>query len=221
MSDKPCSSGDPTLILFAKAPEPGKVKTRLIPHCTATQAASVAAWLLEETLKLVCATWQGRVVVSIAGDTSNEKLVAITDKHDVEIVLQPNGDLGQRMRVSIEQFGYPSAVMGCDAPHCLPITLSEAQNFLKQGQSVIAPSEDGGYYLIGLTRAMDNLFESIPWGTSQVYALTQQAAREHGYQLAELKALRDIDHWEDLCDLVKQKPEFKASLQGLGLEFDF
>lgn len=221
MSGKFYSSELPTLILFAKAPEPGKVKTRLMPHCTASQAASVAVWLLDETLNLVCGTWQGRVVVSIAGDTSNEQLLVITYKHGVEIVQQPEGDLGQRMQASIEQFGYPSAVMGCDAPHCLPATLSQAQNLLQQGQSVIAPSEDGGYYLIGLTQEMDNLFESIPWGTNQVYALTQQAAYKHGYQFAELKVLRDIDRWDDLCDLVKQKPEFKSSLQEFGLEFDF
>lgn len=220
MSDKFGPNEQPILILFAKAPKPGEVKTRLMPHCSAEQAAAVAAWLIDQTLNLVCAAWRGQVVLSVAGDVSNSKILALSQKYDVDIVSQPMGDLGQRMRLSIEHFGYPAAVMGCDAPHCSSDTLIQAQSQLQRGESVIAPSDDGGYYLLGLVHPMDELFNAIPWGTHRVYELTQQSARENGYALSPLRELRDIDHWEDLYELAQQRPDFKLSLQRLGLNFD-
>lgn len=207
------------LMLFAKAPVVGKVKTRLHPPCSLEEAATVAAWLIEASLENVCQFWPGQVLLSVSGNIKLPFFQRLVDRFGVILVEQADGDLGQRMQAAFDSTGYPAAIMGCDIPHCSADTLRRLYKFLSAGESAIAPSVDGGYYLIGLSVPMTELFCSMPWGKSAVYARTKQAALQNQYILHELTTLQDIDTWDDLVTIVEQRPEFGVKLARLGLRF--
>ena len=100
------------LVLFAKAPIAGKVKTRLQSHCSATQAAQIAQILLEESIKQTTKYWPGKVVLSVYLDSEHPFLTAMQDKYSLALSIQSHGDLGDKMLHAFETHGYPMAVMG-------------------------------------------------------------------------------------------------------------
>ena len=195
------------LFLFAKAPIPGKVKTRLQSHCSAEQAAEIAKVLLEESIIKAVNHWPGKVYVSVALDEHHSFLKLMLEKYEIGLVKQVDGDLGVKMHQTFEKFGYPAAIMGCDAPHIKAKDLSNAYQYLQQGQSTLGPSNDGGYYLVGLHQPFPQVFKNQQWGTSSVLKATQNIARQHDIQLKLLSELNDVDEWEDLvsaAELVEQ-----------------
>ena len=197
------------LLLFAKAPIAGKVKTRLQSHCSAEQAAAIAEVLLEESIKKACEYWPGRVLLSVALDANHHFLRKMCDTYSVELTLQCDGDLGDKMFGAFEQFGYPAAIMGCDAPHITGVDLQRAHQLLINGKSVLGPSEDGGYYFIGLSGSHSALFENMAWGTDCILSATLQAAKSSDVEFNQLEPLNDVDEWPDLLDAAKQIPSLQ------------
>jgi len=167
------------LLLFAKAPIAGKVKTRLQSNCSAEQAAEIAKVLLEESIIKATGFWPGTVYLSVALDIDHVFLQEMLKKYSIELVSQAEGDLGAKMHHALESFGYPAAVMGCDAPHILGEDLKRAYSVLAEGKPVLGPSEDGGYYFLGLEKSQIKLFSKIEWGTSSVLKTTLKVAKEH------------------------------------------
>ncbi len=200
------------LLLFAKAPVAGKVKTRLQTHCSAEQAAAIAEKLLRASLEQVCAHWPGEVCVSTWLDFEHPVLLEICAEYGVSVLKQCEGDLGQKMRHAFDRHGYPLAIMGSDAPHIGLQTLAEVHRRLSDGECVIGPSEDGGYYIIGLSQAADFLFNNMPWGQPQVLGLTRKVAKRNGLVLTQLEVLQDIDEWPDLLAALPQLPELQKYL---------
>lgn len=200
------------LLLFAKAPIAGKVKTRLQTHCSAEQAAAIATILLEASLQRVCEYWQGPVYLSTWLDTKHPSLLALSERFNVEILAQCEGDLGRKMNHAFEGQGYPMAIMGCDAPHILPESLEQLYQVLEQGRSAIGPSCDGGYYIIGLAEPAPYLFEDMPWGSDKVLGLTRDRQYSSGLDLLELRALQDVDEWSDLLAVQKHLPQIASYL---------
>ena len=206
---------NPTLVLFAKSPEPGRVKTRLMPKLDAQQATKVATLLIEHTVRLAVNSWPGPIALHTWPDTNHEVLKSLSDTHGLQLAAQKRGDLGQKMHGSISQFteqGGPAAVMGCDVPHCPGELLGEAYGLLKQGQNVIGPTIDGGYYLIGLQKAWPEIFKEIQWGSDSVLRNTLRAAQRCGVHFTLLASLRDIDRFEDLQCVVEDVPELRSEL---------
>ena len=204
---------DPALILFAKSPVPGRVTTRLMPQLNAQQAAQVAKLLIEHTVQLAVSNWSGPITLHTWPDTNNEVLKNLSATHGLRLVPQRQGDLGQKMYGSISELteqGVPAAVMGCDVPHCPGELLCEARELLIQGQNVIGPTIDGGYYLIGLQKAWPEIFKGILWGGDHVMQNTLQAARSCGVHFTLLAPLRDIDRFEDLQWIAEKMPELKS-----------
>lgn len=194
------------LLLFAKAPIPGKVKTRLQTNCTAEQAAEIACLLLELTLQNACESWPGDVYLSSWLDIDHPSLLRLSKRFNVPLIEQCDGTLGEKMQDAFDSKGYPMAIMGCDAPHAKSETLVEMHSLIRQGESAIAPSLDGGYYLIGLSERVPTLFCDIPWGTSDVLRLTRERAHQTCFNLLELATLQDIDEWGDLIDAKDELP---------------
>lgn len=208
---------DIPLFLFAKAPIAGKVKTRLQSHCTAEQAAEIAKILLEESIKRATSCWPGEVFLSVWLDDQHPFIRKMLSRYSISLVQQCAGDLGEKMQNTFMRANYPAAIMGCDAPHVSPETLRAAHNALQQGDSVIAPSEDGGYYLIGLAQAAPAIFSGPEWGSDQVLQISLENAAEAGVQVTLLKALNDVDEWADLLTAAESIASLKGYLNQAGL----
>jgi len=206
------------LLLFAKAPIAGKVKTRLQSHCSPEQAAEIACILMEESIRNATKHWPGSTYLSVWLDSEHPFFSKMKEQYATEIVQQCDGGLGAKMQHALDTFGYPAAVMGCDAPHVTPHTLRSAYQHLQQGVSVVGPSEDGGYYLLGLSEPANELFTDIPWGGNQVLERTLIAASQIQRKLVRLDALNDVDEWRDLASVVSDLPTLSNYLKREGLQ---
>ena len=111
----------PELILFAKQPRPGAVKTRMIPEYTAEQAAEIAACLIRATVELAVSSWPGEVHLYGAPDADHPLFHALAGEFRLKLASQAEGDLGARMyralRDGVARQG-SAAVLGCAVPHC-------------------------------------------------------------------------------------------------------
>ncbi len=180
------------IVLFTRYPEPGRAKTRLIPALGARGAAELHRRLTERTLDQVRATGLPFEIRSTGG--TPEQFVRWLGVANV--VDQGDGDLGARMKRAAAP--YPTIFIGADAPDLTARHLADAAAALAGHDAVIGPALDGGYWLLGLTRPLDQLFVEIPWGTDRVLLETLARARAAGVSLAMMPALADLDRPEDL-----------------------
>ncbi len=200
------------LILFAKAPIPGQVKTRLQTHCSEAQAAKIFEILLETTISNVCRHWPGDVVFSVWLDHSHSFIQALLKQYPLKLDHQTDGHLGEKMHAALSSWGYPAAVMGCDVPVVQPHVFQDAYAQLENGHNVIGPSIDGGYYFLGLCQAAEPLFVDQAWGGDQVFAETERRATAIGLPLNQLSTDQDVDTWPDLLRLVDTLPALRKYL---------
>lgn len=184
---------EPRLAVFARYPEAGQAKTRLIPALGEEGAARLYARLLERTLQ--AARDSGLAVELWITGASRTAFVAFLGE-DIDIAEQGSGDLGARLaRVTA-----PAIVIGSDAPALSAALLRDARDLLENHEVVIGPASDGGYYLIGFSRPVPFAFAAIPWSTSGVLAETLARLRAHGIEPALLPVLGDVDTPGDLDD---------------------
>ena len=199
------------LVVFAKAPQAGSVKTRLHSHCSPAQAAEIAKILLQQTIEKTQAAWPGQILLSVWPNLQDPCLQQLAERYQLSMTTQANGDLGEKMAAAFERFGYPAAIIGSDAPHILGDSLVEAHDLLASGENVIGPSEDGGYYLLGLQQASPRLFADVAWGGDTVLATTLDGARQQNLKIEQIAPLNDVDTWADLVavtDLIPQLREY-------------
>jgi rSAM/selenodomain-associated transferase 1 len=206
------------IIVFAKAPQPGAVKTRLIPALGAAGAARLHERLLERTLATAAAAGVGPI--ELCGDPASDPVLAArAAAHAAALTAQGPGDLGARMRRAFERAlaGAPAAILvGADCPALTAAHLREASAGLAAGHdAVLAPAEDGGYVLIGLARVHASLFERIRWGGPEVIAHTRARLGRLGWRWLELGLLWDVDRPEDLERLRSGIPDGDLLLRGL------
>ena len=199
----------PELILFAKPPVAGQVKTRLQPEYSPERAAEITAYMIRATVELAVSAWPGDVALHAWPDVDHPLFHKLAREFHIRLAPQAGGDLGARMlnalREGMERRGC-AAVMGCDVPHCGWDVLDQANGWLARGKNVLGPTEDGGYYFIGLQETRPELFENMPWSSKQVLATTLARAEGMGLEFEFLKKLRDIDTARDLW-LIAQKYE--------------
>ncbi len=203
---------DIPLILFAKAPVAGKVKTRLTPDLSYEQASEVAKHLLEESLKLATKAWPGKVVLAVWPDAKNSFIQTQLSVFQVDHLVQVQGSLGVKMLSAMQQCGFPCAVMGCDVPHCEPVVLQKAYDALCRGENTLGPTRDGGYYLLGLQQAELALFENKNWGESSVLNDSVANAEQEKIKFTFLEQLSDIDHYDDLLNASQEMSSLKQFL---------
>jgi len=201
------------LVIFAKAPIPGEVKTRLCPPLTPEEAATLhGSFVLDmlERTKLAVATFRLPFQRYLACAPFSEHVFfrIMEERHGVRLLDQVGRDLGQRMqRAFAELFakGYQQVIIvGTDVP-TLPLTVyQEACAILNRFDVVLGPALDGGYYLIGLTKPAEGLFAEIPWSTGHVLAATQQQAKALGLSVGLTATWRDVDRIGDLQMLIAE-----------------
>lgn len=192
----------PDLILFAKKPVPGKVKTRLQPEFSPVRSAEIAAFCMRATVELAVENWPGEVYLYVSPDADHPIFTAIEDDLHINLCVQSEGNLGDKMysalRDSIENAG-SAAVMGVDIPHCSPRIIEKAFDDVSSGKNVIGPTHDGGYYFLGLSNDVSpELFSGIEWGSEKVFQETLSRAEKLELSLELMPILLDIDTPQDL-----------------------
>lgn len=190
------------VLLFAKAPVPGQVKTRLIPLLGSRGAAALYRQLLESTVAAVADSGLAPVQCCCSPTVDHPCFTQLAIRHQLQLTPQKGGDLGARMLDSAcEALARCGSVLliGGDCPALQPWHLEQALEWLQQGaDAVLGPAQDGGYVLLGLTRAMPELFRDMPWGSDRVLEMTRQRLRGLGWAWRELEQLWDVDRPEDV-----------------------
>lgn len=195
-----------TIVVFAKAPQPGQVKTRLIPALGAQGAAALHAELVRLTLATAQQAGAGSVELCCAPHAGHPFFAGCAAEFDVTLTEQAGNDLGERMANAFQRV-LPRAqalLIGTDCPVLQPTHLWQARDALRAGtDAVFAPTEDGGYVLIGLRRFAPNLFADMAWSTASVMAETRTRLRRLKWNWQELDTLWDVDRPEDLRRLLR------------------
>jgi uncharacterized protein len=208
----PVQQQSAALVVFAKAPVPGQVKTRLCPPLTPDEAATIHGSFVIDTLERTrTAVSRFRLAVdrylACAPSSALAFFKIMEERHAVRLLDQEGNDLGARMHGVCETLfarGYGQVVIvGTDVPS-LPIDYyRQALELLTRHDVVFGPALDGGYYLIGLKQAARELFHEIPWSTGRVLALTKEKAARLGLSIGDLPGWRDVDTIEDLNALIE------------------
>lgn len=184
----------PRLVLFTRWPEPGKAKTRLVPALGEEGAAALHKRLTERTVAAMRASGLPAEIRFTGAERARfEDWLG----KDFVYAGQGEGDLGLRMKHATRSG--PAILLGSDCPGLEAGHLQQAAKALESAEIVIGPAEDGGYWLIGLARPMDFLFEDMEWGGDKVWAVTRARLAEHGIKPAILETLADCDRPEDLA----------------------
>lgn len=191
------------ILVFAKAPVAGAVKTRLIPALGAETASRLHARLTRHALTTAVTAHACPVQLWCAPDTAHPFFAECQRDFGIALHTQQGSDLGMRMAHAFNTAlrDYRQAVIiGSDCPLLSGCDLISALTALHSGcDAVLGPAHDGGYVLLGLHRTAPELFDHIPWGTPDVLALTRERLQQLQWRASELPVHRDVDRPEDLA----------------------
>lgn len=195
--------GSERLCVFTRFPVAGETKTRMIPALGPEGAASLQREMTAHTLQTARrATAQAGRLTEVHFTGADELRLREWLGPDVDYVAQADGDLGARMFFAVHRGLEANAdrvvVIGTDCPNLSEEHVRQAFALLHTHDAVIGPTEDGGYYLIGLRKPVPDLFVDVDWGTETVFETTMRIADAAGLRVALLPELRDVDLPEDL-----------------------
>lgn len=206
------------ILQFAKTPELGKVKTRLIPAIGAEKALGLHRQLLAQTLNTCLSANLCQVELWLSEPTLADGILAEFKQRDNPLIGWQQGDnLGERMahavKNSLERYDFVILV-GSDCPaidrEYLELAIEHLINSSSdtRNRAVIGPAEDGGYVLIGLRQFDPLIFEEIDWGSSRVLRQTLTRLGQLDWHVHELPVLWDVDRPQDLKRLAGRLPGF-------------
>ena len=195
-------NADCSILVFAKAPISGEVKTRLFSLMNAEAATTLHKKLVFHALSVAVESKAGSVELWCTPSIEHPFFIQCAERFKVELHRQTEGDLGRRMAYAFDKTleRAPMALLiGTDCPSLTSDDLKEAKEALEQGTPVvISPVEDGGYVLIGLRQYEPTLFEGNSWGTSSVLEETRERLRRLRWRWRELPERWDVDRPEDV-----------------------
>lgn len=185
--------------VFAKAPVPGEVKTRLIPLLGAADAAELHATLVRRTLATARNAGIGQVSLWCMPDAAHPFFTACAAQYGATLHAQRGGHLGERMALALAQLlaDGPALLVGSDCPALAAGDLRAAASSLTTHDAVFQPAEDGGYVLVGLSRPVPGIFDGIRWGEPGVMRETRERLRAAGARWREMPVRWDVDRPED------------------------
>lgn len=187
------------ICVFAKPPVAGRVKTRLIPRLGSSDAAELATRFFQDTIASVSELSWAETVIASTDESITSFLPA-----PMKIWLQGEGNLGARLEAVVHEAlrEHPYAIaLGADSPG-LPIKfLEEAREALTHSDAVVGPSEDGGFYLLGLRRCPVDLLSGIPWSTKTTCEGTIAKLKAAGLTVHILPSWFDVDTADELAKL--------------------
>lgn len=192
---------DTIVSIFAKLPEPGSVKTRLIPELGAERATELAEAFLEDTVAMVrTLDWAECIIAATAA-------FARPYFKPHEVWLQSEGDLGERLekilRLALKRREMVLA-LGADTPNLPATFLESARKALQTTDAVLGPSIDGGFYLLGLKDCPVGVLEGIQWSHSSTLASTTAKLEQFGLKAVLINPWYDVDSHDDLERLRRQ-----------------
>ncbi|MGF1528442.1 MAG: TIGR04282 family arsenosugar biosynthesis glycosyltransferase [Candidatus Competibacterales bacterium] len=200
-------------MVFAKAPVPGTVKTRLIPALGVEGAAKLHRRLLWQTLVTAAQLEPPPVgYLYAAPDTRHGFLRRCARRFRLQLVPQRGADLGERLANAFDEVlarHRKALVIGADCISLTAADLATALQWLEASDAVLGPALDGGYLLLGLRAPCRALFEAVPWSGPLVLATTRQRLRRANLAWRELAAGYDIDEPPDLQRL-RGDPRFAS-----------
>lgn len=201
------------IVIFAKAPIAGLAKTRLIPALGAERAGQLARCMLMHTLLEARAADVGPVEMCVTPGLANPAWASLPPIEGILWSEQPEGDLGVRLARATAraiETGERVLLVGTDCPQLDAGRLQQAAILLSNSDSVLLPTFDGGYALLGLQRFHSKVFERVPWSTAEVAAVTCGRIRSLGWSLSVGSALHDIDEPADLQWLPESWSDFRV-----------
>jgi len=208
-----------SLVIFANAPEKGRVKSRIAADLGPDIALTAYRTLAEHAVAAASHVDWCRKTIAYAPNGSGDAMRHwFGDLFDYRA--QGEGDLGRRMLAALERAFSDGAdrviLIGVDCPGVSEAIISDAFARLDQADVVIGPSFDGGYYLIGMKKPVKVLFTDIPFGTGETLQKTLTTARRGGIRVSLLDWKRDVntgDAWRSVAkSLTETKPVFKSAL---------
>lgn len=198
---------DCAVAVFAKAPVPGTVKTRLVPPLTPDAAADLQRRLLLHALATATAAAQS-VSLHCAPAITHPVFAACAARWPIALHPQRGDTLGERLHAAFDALlarHRAAIIIGTDAPALGADALRAAHEALTTDRpAVFVPAEDGGYALIGLTRCAPALFADVAWGTDRVMAQTRATLQALGWRWTELPPVWDVDRLDDYARLVHE-----------------
>lgn len=198
-------AGGTPVIVFARAPRPGRTKTRLVPLLGAAGAARLSERMIEKALATALAARVGPVELHCAPDARHPYFRGLRRRFGVRLRAQGRGGLGARMHRSLRGAlrEHPAAILvGSDCPALGVRDFWAAARALAGGaDAVISPAEDGGYPLVGLRRPARAVFDGVAWSTSRVLAQTLARMRALRWRVRLLRRVWDVDRPEDVARL--------------------
>jgi uncharacterized protein len=209
--------GDVALVVIAKAPAPGRSKTRLCPPFTPEQAASLARAALFDTLAAVAATPARRRILALDGEPDGWLPPAAFELH-----AQRGAGLGERLGDALVAAGGPALVVGMDTPQLTSALLRHAASRLCEPDvdAMLGPAADGGYWTIGLRRPDPAAFDGVPMSSDDTCAAQRARLAELGLRTADLPVMRDVDTFADAEAVARERPDtrfanaFRAEWRG-------
>ncbi|MEI5102384.1 DUF2064 domain-containing protein [Streptomyces sp. PmtG] len=202
-----------TLLVIAKAPLPGAVKTRLTPPYTPQEAALLAEAALADTLAAVLAAPARRRVLVLAG-AAGPWLPA-----GIEVVPQGAGGLDERLAAAFGGCAGPALLIGMDTPQVTPALLAPAlaPGAWRAADAWLGPAADGGFWALGLAEPDPELLRGVPMSTPATGAAQRARLTAAGLRVRDLPTLRDVDTAADAARVAAAAPgtRFAARLARL------
>jgi len=192
------------LVIVAKEPVPGKVKTRLFPKFSPAVAADLYRCFLHDRIQEV-STLNGVRAIAYTPENARETFMTLA-LDGFELFAQQGKHLGERLNnIFLEKLsqGYKAvSIVDSDSPDLPKSLIEESFELLlsKRADIVFGPCYDGGYYLVGMRKPHPELFRDIPWSTENVLSVTLEKARKMGLNVKLLSAWNDLDTFEDLIE---------------------
>lgn len=190
------------VLVVAKQPLPGRVKTRLCPPCTPEQAAAIAEAALADTMAAAVSSGADEVLVALDGEPGPW----LPD--GVRTFPQVDGPFDRRLTAAWAETTGPGIQIGMDTPQLDADTLDAAMHELASPatDAVLGPAADGGWWAIGLPAADDRVFTGIPMSRADTGDHQRTRLAELGYRVTELPTLVDVDHFDDALDVAATTP---------------
>lgn len=193
------------LIIFTRVPLPGKTKTRLMPFLNGDECAALHTCFLKDIYQKAEKT-DAAVFVFYTPEDEKKLLGEILGTED-NFFPQEGEDLGERMKNAIDHVlseGYEKAILvGTDIPQMEESAWEQAFDALDEYDIVIHPTQDGGYYLIGMKKTYESIWKVERYGTNTVIQDTLSCMKKAGLRVAAGQIYYDVDEKEDLCKLWK------------------
>ena len=207
---------DTAIIIFAREPVAGQVKTRLIPALGAEGACHLYQQLLEHTLNTGIQSALADIQLCITPESDTAYFNRLSQAKHFQLSIQTGDDLGQRMfnaMASALKHYKKVLLIGTDCPFLSADDLQQAIAALDNYNMVFSPAYDGGYVLVGAKNIIVEIFSAIDWGTERVMQQTRSCLNNTDLSWYELAKQYDIDVPEDLRH-IEQLFQFKKKYSG-------